>query len=109
MKERYDDGKLYSDDNRFFGPVAIRNYKEVLKSHNYSRYEKRFRALANRRKLSPDQRPKLNQEQFSVLMKQLSDAILAHGEQYLLEDEKNVKAARKLLIYDKFSEDETCV
>jgi hypothetical protein len=102
MKESYDDERMYCDDFEF--PVEIRNYREVMRSHDYSRYEKRFRALADSHQLSPAQRPKLDKTQFAALLKELRDAIAVTGEEDFLDNEKNMKAARRLLIYDQFEE-----
>ena len=108
MKEPYDDGRLYGHEQRDF-PVAMRNFREVLRGHGYNRYEKRFRALAASHQLSPAQRPKLDANQFAALMKELRDSILISGEEDFLENEKNVKAARRLLIYDEFTDDDDIV
>ena len=102
MKEPYDDEKLYCEEQCDFGPIVTRNYREVLQSYNYSAYEQRFRARADSYKLSPSQRPKLDKNQFALLMKQLSDTMLRPGAEDPLENEKNAKAARRLLLYHDF-------
>ena len=106
MKESFDDEKLYDDDAQAFGPFAVRNYREVLQGYNYSRYEQRFRALAGSNKLAPSQRPKLDENQFSVLMKDLSAQLLTSREPDPLSNAASQKAAQRLLILQDFEEDE---
>jgi hypothetical protein len=102
MKEPYDDEKLYCEEQCDFGPIVTRNYKEVLQSYSYNEYQRRFGAQADSHELSPNQRPKLDKDQFASLMKQLSDTMLRPGEADPLEDEKTAEAARRLLLYHEF-------
>ncbi len=103
---KFDDEKLYDEDAQSFGPFAVRNYKEVLQSYNYRRYEKRFRALADSQKLSTRQRPKLDQSQFAALMKELADRLLTSRDPDPLDDPKSQQAAFRLLLANDFEEDE---
>lgn len=106
MKEPFDDGKLYDEGAQSFGPIEIRNYREVLRAYNYGLYEKRFRALANSQKLSPNLRPKLDQAQFALLMKDLADHLLTPREPDPLASPKNQQTAQRLLLANDFEEDE---
>ena len=106
MKEPFDDAKLYDDAAQAFGSFAIRNAKEVLQSYNYSQYEQRFRSLADRHKLAPGQRPKLDETQFSILMKDLATHLLTSREPDSLGNAACQKAAQRLLILQDFHEDE---
>jgi hypothetical protein len=105
MKEPFDDEKLYGEDVQNFGPIEIRNYREVLRSYNYGRYEKRFRALANRQVLSPNQRPKLDRAQFASLMNELADQLLTPREPDPLTNPRNQQSASVLLLANDFEED----
>jgi hypothetical protein len=106
MKEPFDDEKLYDGGAQSFGPIEIRNYREVLRRYNYTRYEKRFRALANAQGLCSSQRPKLDQAQFAVLMKDLTDQLLTPREPDPLANPKNQQTAKRLLLANDFEEDE---
>jgi len=97
MKERYEDDRYYCDEQDF-GGIAVKNYTKVLPKYNYSRYLTRFRAMADRHKLSRDQRPKLDEAQFDSLMNKLGDRLVAVGEDRFLDDAKTVKVASRLLI-----------
>jgi hypothetical protein len=108
MTEPFDDEKLYDEEAQSFGPYSIRNYREILQRFNYGRYEERFRALANGHKLSPNQRPKLDQTQFASLMKELAEQLLASREDDPLGNPKNYQTARRLLLANDFEEDEDC-
>src|SRR5215470_16541724 len=97
MKEPYEDDRHYCDEQNF-GGIAVKNYTKVLPKYNYSRYVARFRALADRHRLSRDQRPKLGQKEFDSFMRKLGDSLVAVGEDRFLEDPKTVKLASRLLI-----------
>jgi hypothetical protein len=105
MKEPFADEKLYDEDAQSFGPVEIRNYREVLRGYNYTRYETRFRALANRQSLSPHQRPKLTETQFASLIEDLTDRLLRPREEDPLANPKNQQTAQRLLLANDFEED----
>jgi hypothetical protein len=104
MKESYTDENHYGPDQDF-GSVAIRNYGQVLQKYNYGRYVNRFRALADRKRLSPAQRPKLDENEFAELMKKLVDSFVNLGEGKFLKNEKSQKVASRLLIGSLFNEE----
>ena len=104
MKETFDDEKLYSDQQEF-GPISVRNYGQVVQKYDYRRYVHRFRTMAQAHRLVPGQRPKLDENQFASLMKQLTDALLVSDERKLLQSEQNVKIAFRLLLSNLFDED----
>ena len=103
MKERYDDEKLYNKG--WFDSIPIRNYKEVLHKYSYIDYVRKFRLMAKRNKLSPSQRPKLNESEFSVMRDKLIETIMNFGEEKLLEGEKNRRIVFRLLLSNTLDED----
>jgi hypothetical protein len=109
MNEAFDDEKLYSEE-RQCDDLIIRNYKEVLQKYSYRDYVERFRLLAKKNELSPEQRPKLDANEFSSRIKKLVDTILNSREENLFKfnNEKRKKIAFKLLISDFLEEDWLC-
>ena len=74
MKEKYSDDKYYpfADGHEGLFYACIRNYKDVISKLGYNDYVKRFRYLAARGRLSPQQRPKMSVVEFARLKEKLS-------------------------------------
>ncbi len=106
MKEPFEDGKLYDEDAQSFGPIEIRNYREVLRGYSYRLYVQRFRDWANANRLRPAQRPKLDEAQFAALMNDLCDKLLRPREEDPLANPKNQELALRLLLFGEFEEDD---
>ncbi|MEW6305488.1 MAG: hypothetical protein AB1705_18585 [Verrucomicrobiota bacterium] len=104
MKEAFDDEKYYTSDQDF-GGFAVRNYRKVVRTYSYERYEQRFRQLAGSRRLTSQQRPKISVEQFQLLMNELTTSLGRVGEGSFLKDSRNRKLADRLLMTGLFDED----